>query len=218
VLGLSDANWTRIASSRKRGSPEPNYLPPGANELRPEFRIKNSMVAVDQISKTRADASHHPGQTLEHTLFFFRKRREWKERDHHCRDRDSGVITPRSHPSKPLPRHMVRAIQQTLRVKGLKKIAEAGREILDVDLDINPVLILTGRELFGQFDLGEFSKICGADARLARGMFMRGEIRELFEFTQKLYLGMPSRHEVHQDKIRKRAAKKNAKAVPSARR
>ncbi len=37
--------------------------------------------------------------------------------------------------------------------KGLKKIVEGGRQILDVGMQLNPVLILTGRELFGQFRL-----------------------------------------------------------------
>lgn len=98
-------------------------------------------------------------------------------------------------------------------VMGLKKIVQAGRKSLDVGLSVNPVLILTGRELFGQFRLGEFSDLYGADAQLARGMFMRGEIRDLCEFTQRLYLGMPSSHEVRQEQMRKRAAKKQAKAA-----
>jgi hypothetical protein len=101
-------------------------------------------------------------------------------------------------------------------IKGLKKIVEAGREILDVGVSVNPVLILTGRELFGQFHFGDFSDLYGADAQMARGMFMRGEIRDLCEFTQRLYVGMPSSHEVRQEKMRKRAAKKQAKAnVPA---
>ncbi|MGD0799604.1 MAG: hypothetical protein ABR910_17965, partial [Acidobacteriaceae bacterium] len=76
-------------------------------------------------------------------------------------------------------------------IKGLKKIVEAGRESLDVGMSVNPVLILTARELFGQFHFGEFSKVYGTDSQMARGMFMRGEIREVCEFTQRLYLGMP---------------------------
>lgn len=101
-------------------------------------------------------------------------------------------------------------------IKGLKKIVEAGRESFDVGMSVNPVLILTGRELFGQFHLGEFSELYGTDSQLARGMFMRGEIREVCEFTQRLYLGMPSSHEVRQERMRKRVAKKQVKAnVPA---
>lgn len=96
-------------------------------------------------------------------------------------------------------------------IRGLKKIVEAGREILDVGMSVNPVLVLTGRELFGQFKFGEFSELYGNDSQMARGMFMRGEIRDLCEFTQRLYLGMRSSHDVRQDKLRKLAIKKQTK-------
>ena len=101
-------------------------------------------------------------------------------------------------------------------IKGLKKIVQAGREILDIGVSVNPVLILTGRELFGQFHFSDFSDLYGADAQMARGMFMRGEIRDLCEFTQRLYVGIPSSHDVQQEKMRKRAAKKQPEAnVPA---
>jgi len=93
-------------------------------------------------------------------------------------------------------------------IRGLKKIVKAGRESLKVGMIVNPVLILTARELFGQFELGEFSELYGADSQMARGMFMRGEIKEVCEFTQRLYLGMPSSHEVRQAKVRKRVTKR----------
>ena len=41
---------------------------------------------------------------------------------------------------------------------------------MDVGIDLNPVLILTGRELFGQFRLGEFSELYGNEAQLSRGL------------------------------------------------
>jgi hypothetical protein len=46
---------------------------------------------------------------------------------------------------------------------------------------------------------------------------MRGEISELCEFTQRLYLGMPSSHEVRRQKMQKLALKKQASliAVPA---
>ncbi len=94
--------------------------------------------------------------------------------------------------------------------KGLKKIAEAGRETLDVGIQLNPVLILTGRELFGQFRRGDFLQLYGAEEQLARGMFMRGDVRDLCEYTQRLYLDMPSSHDVRQEKHRKRLAKRMA--------
>lgn len=98
-------------------------------------------------------------------------------------------------------------------VKGLKKIVKAGRKRMDVGIDLNPVLILTGRELFGQFRLGEFSELYGNEAQLARGLFMRGEINELCEFTQRHYLGMPSSHEVRRQKMQKLALKKQASSI-----
>jgi hypothetical protein len=98
-------------------------------------------------------------------------------------------------------------------IRGLKRIVTAGREILDVGMQLNPVLILTGRELFGQFIFGDFSTLYEADAQLARGLFMRSDVRELCEFTQRLYLGMPSSHDVRQEKRRKQAAKKQPKAA-----
>ena len=47
---------------------------------------------------------------------------------------------------------------------------------------------------------------------------MRGEINELCEFTQRLYLGMPSSHEVRRQKMQKIALKKNASlsAMPAS--
>ena len=98
-------------------------------------------------------------------------------------------------------------------VKGLKKIATVGRDSLDVGLNRNPVLILTGRELFGQFHFGEFSELYGTDSQLARHLYMGSEIRELCEFTQRLYLGMPSSHDVHQAhriELYRLASRKNA--------
>jgi hypothetical protein len=78
---------------------------------------------------------------------------------------------------------------------------------MDVGTNVNPVLILTARELFRQFHLGEFSQLYGTDSQLARGIFMRDEIREICEFTQRLYLGMPSNHEVRQAKASRRTLK-----------
>jgi hypothetical protein len=37
-------------------------------------------------------------------------------------------------------------------------------------MQLNPVLILTGRELFGQFIFGDFLTIYEADAQLVRGL------------------------------------------------
>jgi hypothetical protein len=42
-------------------------------------------------------------------------------------------------------------------------------------------------------------------------MFMRSDIHELCEFTQRLYLGLPSSHDMRQEKRRKRAATKQSR-------
>ena len=83
---------------------------------------------------------------------------------------------------------------------------------------MNPVLILTARELFGQFRHVDFNSLYGDKAQYARGIFIRREIDELCDFTQQLYLGMPSRHDALDKKrrvrIAKAAARKAKKATP----
>ena len=103
-------------------------------------------------------------------------------------------------------------------IKAIKQIAEAGRDPLDVGRQLNPVLILTARELFGQFRHVDFNSLYGDKAQYARGIFIRREIDELCDFTQQLYLGMPSRHDAldkkRRERIAKAAARKAKKATP----
>jgi hypothetical protein len=94
-------------------------------------------------------------------------------------------------------------------IAGIKPIVEAGRKRLDVGKQLNPVLILTARELFGQFRPGEFSAHYDDDRSLDRRIWHR-EMNEVCEYTQRLYLGMPSSHEVRQKQYRKRAARKKS--------
>ena len=96
-------------------------------------------------------------------------------------------------------------------IRGLTKLANQGRKRMDVGKQMNPVLILTGRELFSEFMMTDFYSIYGDKAEYARSMYMRDDIQELCDFTQQLYLGMPSYHEWLQEKSRKRAAKLAAK-------
>jgi hypothetical protein len=81
---------------------------------------------------------------------------------------------------------------------------------MDVGIGLNPVLILTGRELFGQFQVREFSELNDSEAQLARSLFRSGDMNDLCEFTQKLYLGMPSSHEVRRQTMQKFSLKKQA--------
>ena len=95
-------------------------------------------------------------------------------------------------------------------IRGLKRITEAGRNTLDVGKQLNPVLILTARELFGQFKLDDFSSLYGDKSQYADSILLRGDMCEICEFTQQLYLGMKSSHEVYQEKHRKTLLRKAA--------
>jgi len=71
---------------------------------------------------------------------------------------------------------------------------------LDVGKQLNPVLILTATELFGRFKLSDFSALYQDKEERVNRMIWRSEIDEVCEFTQERYLGMPSSHEVRQEK------------------
>jgi hypothetical protein len=101
---------------------------------------------------------------------------------------------------------------ETEEIKGLTKLAKQGRKRMDVGKRINPVLILTGRELFSEFKMSNFYSLYGDKADYARGVYMRDDMQELCEFTQQLFLGMPSYHEWLEEKHRKRAARLAAKS------
>jgi hypothetical protein len=101
-------------------------------------------------------------------------------------------------------------------VKGIKKIVEAGRDRLDVGKQLNPVLILTATELFGQFNIEEFSSLYKDKEDRVNRMIWRQEIDEICEFTQERYLGMPSSHEVRQERYKKRLARKAARQAKKA--
>lgn len=73
---------------------------------------------------------------------------------------------------------------ETEEIKGLTKLAKQGRKRMDVGKRINPVLILTGRELFSEFKMSNFYSLYGDKADYARGVYMRDDMQELCEFTQ----------------------------------
>ena len=98
----------------------------------------------------------------------------------------------------------------------LRAIANAGREILSPGHQRNPVIILTGKELFGQYKMGDFYGEYGMDERRIRRHFEDADLPALGEFTQGLYLDMKPAHEVRQDKRVKQAEKKKAKAKATA--
>jgi len=101
-------------------------------------------------------------------------------------------------------------------IKGLTKLAKRGRKRIDVGKRRNPVLILTARELFSEFKTSDFYSLYGDKADYARNIYMRDDMQELCDFTQQIYLGMPSYHEWLEEKRRKRSARLAAKSqVPS---
>ena len=104
-------------------------------------------------------------------------------------------------------------------VQGLAKIAERGRgripkkgkKGIDVEKQTNPVLIRTGNELFADLGMGDFYSVYGDQADYARAVFMRDDVNELCEFTQRIYLGICLEHEIFLEEQRAKAAKLAAK-------
>jgi len=101
---------------------------------------------------------------------------------------------------------------ETEEIKGITKLAKQGRKRMDVGKRMNPVLILTARELFSEFKMSDFYSLYGDKADYARHVYMRHDMQELCEFTQQIYLGMPSNHEWLEEKRRKKAARLAAKS------
>jgi len=97
-------------------------------------------------------------------------------------------------------------------VKGLTRLAKQGRKRMDVGKQMNPVLILTGGELFSEFRTTELYSSYHDKADYARHVYMRNDMQELCEFTQQLYLSMPSYHEWLEEKRRKKLARTQQKA------
>jgi hypothetical protein len=103
-------------------------------------------------------------------------------------------------------------------VAALKRIVLKGRRHFDVGRIRNPVILLTSCELFGQFKLGGYDDQYGSKANYARMVAMRGDLQELADFTQQVYLGMQPYHEWYQEKHRAKVRRMQAKqaAAPAA--
>jgi len=101
-------------------------------------------------------------------------------------------------------------------IKGLTKLVNQARKKMAAGKPMNPVLILTARELFSEFMLTDGYSLYGDKAEYVRAMYFRGDPQEFCDFTQQYYLRMPSRHEWLEERRRKRLAKVAAKAkVPA---
>lgn len=103
-------------------------------------------------------------------------------------------------------------------IKSLIKIVHRGRASLRTGRVRNPVLILTGKELFAQFRWNrDLYEIYGERAQYARTAYIRRDIDELCDSTQQVHLGMESYHSWLDAKRKKRIARrKNPSASPAA--
>jgi hypothetical protein len=75
-------------------------------------------------------------------------------------------------------------------------LARQGRKSLRTGLQQNPVLVLTGTELLGQFKPESFmTDYPSKFSKLGESVFMRLDLQEICDFTQQVHLGMESYHE-----------------------
>jgi hypothetical protein len=87
-------------------------------------------------------------------------------------------------------------------------LAKQGRKSLKTGQWKNPVLVLTGQELLGQFKGAPFTDVYSSQfSKIAEGAFMRGDLQEICDFTQQVHLGMESYHAQLEAESRARRAK-----------
>lgn len=99
-------------------------------------------------------------------------------------------------------------------ISRLKKLAEWGREYnREKDRTRAPVIILTGTELFAAHSLEDAWKDKGGkQAQLISPGWVRVDnLQTLADFTQQIYLDMPSYHEWMEAKWKRRRARRSAK-------
>jgi hypothetical protein len=70
-------------------------------------------------------------------------------------------------------------------IRGLIRLAERGRARLDVGKQMNPILILTARELFSEFKMTDFYSLYGDKADYARSVYLRDDMEELCELRSR---------------------------------
>jgi hypothetical protein len=98
-------------------------------------------------------------------------------------------------------------------INGLTKIVRRGRAALRTGRVRNPVLVLTGKELFSQFNFNRnLYEVYGERSQYARMAYIRRDIEELCDFAQQVHLGMESYHSWWDEKRKKQKAKRKALA------
>jgi hypothetical protein len=79
--------------------------------------------------------------------------------------------------------------------KAIGRLARAGRKSLKIGQQSNPVLVLTGRELFGQFGPEDLVDSYPEKFKLlAQGVYGRRDIQEICDLTQQSHLGLEPFH------------------------
>jgi hypothetical protein len=98
--------------------------------------------------------------------------------------------------------------------KRIAKLVRTGRKFLKSGFQRNPVLVLTGIELFGQFgSRRNFINEYPAPFRArAQRMIFRGDIKDTCSFTQEVHLGIES----NSTWLKERREKKKKKAETHA--
>ncbi len=93
-------------------------------------------------------------------------------------------------------------------IKALTRIVLRGRKSLRTGKHLNPVLILTAKELFSQFQWDrQLHEAYGDRSKHAEAVFLRRDIEELCSFLQQVHLGMGSYHEWLEEKRQQRVAR-----------
>lgn len=100
--------------------------------------------------------------------------------------------------------------------KELAKLARAGRTKTASGKQSNPVLILTSMELIGQYRLGLFESLYPKHERLVRSLYFQGDLVQICELTQTLYLGIKTSHEVRMERRKKVSERRMAKQASPA--
>jgi len=98
----------------------------------------------------------------------------------------------------------------------LAKLARAGRTKTASGKQSNPVLILTSKELIGQYRLGLFESLYPKHERFVRSLYFQGDLVQICELTQTLYLGMKTSHEVRMERRKKVSERRMAKQASPA--
>jgi hypothetical protein len=96
--------------------------------------------------------------------------------------------------------------------RGLIRLARKGRRSLRTGQQTNPVLVLTKAELLGRGHPEEIAKRLPEKFRQhIRGMFFRGDIQEICDFSLQVHLGIESIHDWWKEKAEQKRRRKQSR-------